>query len=913
MRTLPIDDQKEIILNTIEENPVVIITAETGAGKSTRIPQWFWEEGKKVLVTQPRRIAARSLSYYLAQINSLPWGTQIGYQTGFDRKFSSQTNLLYLTDGVQMLKEIKGQDDYDMLILDEVHEWNLNQEVLVGLVKKKLNTGQLSKSGKKIVIMSATLHTQKLSVFLNQAPVISVPGRGFPVTMFHNHPDFLLSDTVQMIEMDKNILVFQPGKNEIEEFIKLLNTTLDQDKLKAKILPLHSELSIKEQARVFNHFPVPKVVVATDIAQTSLTIDDIDAVIDTGIKKEIRVAKGIEGLYPVDISNSECLQRAGRAGRVKNGQYILCADLSIKDRPAFPEPEIRRLNLESVILRLIKWGLSPLEFPYFHSPRKNLIHKAIKNLKTFGAVTDDEKITPDGTKMAEIPVTIRSSRLLLEAKKSSAQVFDNALKLIAILETKGIVNKEFQGVKYYSAALNSDLINQLFIWNNAKLNRKIISYKKLSLAKDIYRELKNRMGMTNNIPVYTPKKLNVLARSIISAFVDHAYTKSGNFYIRENEERQLDRTSILLSSLPDAIVGMPFDLFIEWVNKNTGEKEKKCLSLISFATEISPKLLADLEPFSYRKEQEIKIEKNLLTVKNTIYFGGNIVFEYNSPPDWNNQTQKKDLIYSIKIWYKKNHQSLKFYSQLEQIRRYFQDVKKILSASQIKIIKRLKTFDFYWENYLFQELKRHLKNGDLLLFFNVHSGFQNINLKKILPDVFIHTLKKMNWPKKIPILDKELPLIYSKNKPYVKLDFTQFEKVKKEQLTLPTGEQVGIILGNRKHHLWDMAVYRFNRWKKLNVFEKKWKNTQKQVKAEDILEIPFPVSFSSGQSKENTPFEFYSAPCIKGEKISLIHFLEKDQAQAYFDKIKPEWEVFLKKHKQQKIKSIFKEKGWKVK
>jgi hypothetical protein len=421
------------------------------------------------------------------------------------------------------------------------------------------------------------------------------------------------------------------------------------------------------------------------------------------------------------------------------------------------------------------------------------------------------------------------------------------------------------------------------------------------------------MGIVKNFPVYSPKNLNVLARAIISAFVDHAYTKSGSLYVKENEERELDRTSILSSSLPDAIVGMPFDLIIEWENKNTGEKEKKCLSLISFATEISPTLLAKLNPFSFKKSQEIRIEKNLLTVKNTIYFGGNVLFEYNSQPEWENQSQEKDLKNSIKIWYKKNHQSFKFHPQLDHLRKYFQDIKKVISASPKKIAKKLKTFDFYWEKYLFQELKKYLKSGDLLLFFNIHSGFQNINLKTIIPDFYIQTLKKMNWPKKITLLDEEFPVLYSKNKPYIKLDFIQFEKIKREQLILPSGEPLGIIFGNRKHQFWDMAVYHFNRWKKLNIFEKKWKNNQKQVRAEDVVDIPFPVSFSSGQSKENIPFVFYSAPRIKGEDIFLIHFMEKDQAQAYFDNIKPEWEVFLKKHKQQKIKTIFKQKGWKVK
>jgi HrpA-like RNA helicase len=909
---LPIEAYRETIEKCTNENPVTIITAETGAGKSTRVPYWFWEKNKKIHVTQPRRIAARSLSYYLSQFTSTRWGQQVGYQTGFDRKFSSRTTLLYLTDGVQMIKQIKGEDEYDILILDEIHEWNLNQEVLIGLIKKGLEKNTFLKKGKRVIVMSATLHAQKLSSFLNQSPVISVPGRGFPVTMTHNHRDFLLSDSVQMIEMGKNILVFQPGKSEIDAFIHLLSQTLEEDKLQAKIFPLHSELPIKDQARVFTHYPVPKVIVATDIAQTSLTIDDIDAVIDSGVKKEIRVIKGIEGLYPVDISHSECLQRAGRAGRVKNGQYILCADFAIIDRPLYPEPEIRRLNLESVVLRLIKWGLSPLEFPFFHSPKKNLIFKAIKQLKTFGAISADKKITADGEKMAELPVSIRGSRLLLEASKSSPEVFDSALKLIAILESKGILKRDEGGTRYYSDGIRSDLLNQLFAWDNAGLNKKAISFKKLALARDVYRELKKRMGVKKGSTRISPESLQLLTRCVLSAFVDRAYLKTGHLYIREGEERSLDRNSVLLPDLPDAVVGMPFDLVIERENRNTGEKEQMILPLITFATELSIKILENLRPFGYQGKQEITLKKNQLIVEKTIAFGEIILFQYASPPDWNDEIQKKILLDSVTGWCERNKLSLKFYIKLEETKRYFNQIKLFFASSGCQMPAKLSSFNFYWRTYLFRELKLHLKTDDLKLFFDIHPGFMNLNLNAILPQPFIQVLKKMKWPRVITISGMGKTIIRIKNRPFIKLTSQQFEKVKKEDLILPTGEELSIILNNRKFFDWDVTVYHFNRWKKQHIFEKKWKKNRKKIRIQDVVDIPFPISFHSGQSKENTPFEFFSAPRIEGKEIYLIHFYDKQKAVDYFESIKNEWKLILLQYKKQEIDSIFREKGWKI-
>ncbi|MCP4157504.1 MAG: ATP-dependent RNA helicase, partial [bacterium] len=469
--TLPIYNKQRLIEESIAKNPVTILTAETGAGKSTRVPLWLWQKGKRVHVTQPRRIAARSLAHYLARLTKTELGNEIGYQTGFDSKQSKATSLLYVTDGVQMIREINGRRNYDVLVLDEVHEWNLNQEILIGLVKKSLMRGAFKKSGKRVVIMSATLQADRLSAYLRNAPVISVAGRGFPVSLHHNNPHFLLPDTAGMVETGHNVLVFQPGKQEIENFSDDLERMLEAEKVKAKILPLHAELTLKDQAEVFEHYSIPKVIVATDIAQTSLTIDDIDAVVDTGTKKELRVVKGIEGLYPVDISEAECMQRAGRAGRVRNGQYFLCSDAGIKERPHFPDPEIQRLNLESVVLRLSKMKISPLNFPFFHAPSKALIFKAIKRLKVLGALTDDGKVTEDGKRMADFPVSLRSARMLLEAHKGNPRVVDSAIKCIAALETRGIINKEFAAEKYTNHAFNSDFLNQLALWGGHLRNR----------------------------------------------------------------------------------------------------------------------------------------------------------------------------------------------------------------------------------------------------------------------------------------------------------------------------------------------------------------------------------------------------------------------------------------------------------
>jgi len=904
---LPIDAFREIIEESIENNIVTILTAETGAGKSTRVPLWAFEKGKKVNITQPRRIAARSLSHFLSRVMGSVWGGKIGYQTGFEKKRSKDTSLLYLTDGVQMINEIRGKLDYDVLILDEIHEWNLNQEVLVGIVRKRLANGFYRKNNKRVVVMSATLQADKLSRFFEDAPVISVRGRGFPVTIHNNGSYFLLSDTVQMVESGKNVLVFLPGKSEIREFIELLKRTLDEDKFKAVVLPLHSGLTIKEQSKVFSHYSHPKVVVATDIAQTSLTIDDIDAVIDNGVKKEIHNIKGIEGLYPVETSKSDCLQRAGRAGRVKDGTYVLCSDIPMEERDEFPEPEIRRLNLESVVLRLLKWGISPVDFPYFHSPKKNLIYKAIEKLKVFGAVSEDNKITKDGKRMADFPVSIRSARLLMEVEKSSPATLDMGLKIIAILESKGITGKDFAGEKLYSGLWFSDLINQLYLWDSASKFRKLVNFKNLSQAKDIYKELKNRLSVDKG---KSQKKGEVnykeLYKGILSSFLDHVYTKTGKSYFRDEEERQLDRKSILFESLPDMVVGFPFDLVIEKDNRFTGEKEKFTLSLLTFSSEVSFSLLDELKPFSYEKKEEVIIEKDTVSFFNTIYFGGKCLSRFSSNPDMSDPDVRKRIAPMVLKWWNENGDNYSLSEKRSELGKLLEEVKK-------RVKYKFHSFDKCWTDYILKKTEEDLNTPDLNIFFSFHKDFHCVTLADILPLQIIDELKKKKWPKAVTVSGNKNDIRYIKGKPFIQMEFTDFEVIEKSDILLPTGEVCGLLLDKRMFQDWDYAVYGFNRWKKIKVFKEKWEKERKEAHMDTLVDIPFPVEFVGGKGKGKEKFLFYSVPEIDGDKVFLKHFFEKETAEKHFNSIEDKWLNFIKRYKNRKIEDIFNKKGWKVK
>ena len=922
---LPIDDYRREIERAIAGNPVVILTAETGAGKSTRVPWWLWQAGKKVHVTQPRRIAARALSNYLARSCNVAWGQEIGYQTGLESNKSPATTLLYLTDGVQMVREIQGHRDYDVLVLDEIHEWNLNQEVLVGQVKKNLDDGVFRRSGKRALIMSATLKARQISAFLHHAPVITVPGRGFPVECQRRHPCFLLPDAATLLEEGHNVLLFQPGKGEIDDTIQNLKDLLDHDGSKAVILPLHSELSINEQAKVFKNYPLPKAVVATDIAQTSLTIDDIDAVIDSGIKKEVRLVSGIEGLYPTEISASECRQRAGRAGRVKKGCYILCSERGIEDRLDFPEPEIRRLNLESVVLRMFKWGLSPLEFSFFHKPNRGLMLKAIQSLKTFGALSADaeNRVTADGRRMADLPLSLRSARLLLEAEKGGPRVIDRALKVIAIFETRGVVSKEFNGENYSPSPFKSDLLNQLDLWEDRRNNGRLISGKKSALAQEIYSELRRRLdsakgaaagardprrGGARPVP-RGPLTLNEqkhLFRAILSCFCDGVYFKGEGIYWREGEERQIERTSILNGARPEMVVGLPFDLVINREDPRTGNKEEKYIPLLTFCSEISLQQLEELRPFSYEKRRRVALHEDKLTVSEEIFFGSRLVRAVPVEPDWKQPGEQHRVLTLAIEWFEKNYALLPGCGEIEKNRAWFAEAERALG-------EKLPLFDPSLREYLYRQLRRSLKIDDLRFFFQFHPALQRLSLRQLLPFRSLKKLKDAHWPGCLEIKGMEIPIAYLDGRPFLKLDHAQFHRLEAGDIRLPSGEEPGFLLQEEKYGGWTEAAAAYNDMLKEQIFQRKWQDVKKNVQVGDILEVPFPLAFQGGNGKDNAVFEFYSAPAFEDDQVVLVHFRRLEEAQAHFAALSGRWEERKTRHRKESMDNIFRGKGWKVK
>ncbi len=243
--TLPITDYQKQILESVTAHPVTIITAETGAGKSTQVPQYFMTDPRfndyRIIHTQPRRLAARTVSARVAEEMDVMFGTQVGYRTAHEHRDSPDTRCLFVTDGLALVREIlHGDHRPKILILDEVHEWNLNMEVLIAWVKVQLAQG----ADYKVVIMSATMESDKLATFFNGANVIQVPGRQFAVE--DRPPSFdLITDVTDLLNEGHNVLVFQPGKAEISRTIQ----DLEDRHLRAVVLPLHGELPPHEQAR----------------------------------------------------------------------------------------------------------------------------------------------------------------------------------------------------------------------------------------------------------------------------------------------------------------------------------------------------------------------------------------------------------------------------------------------------------------------------------------------------------------------------------------------------------------------------------------------------------------------------------------------------------------------------------------
>lgn len=584
---LPITAFREQIVEAVKSNPVLVITAETGAGKSTQVPQYLLDEGYDLVVTQPRRLAARTVAQRVAEEIGEELGGTVGYRTAVDRRDSPSTRCLFCTDGLALVRELMGTNK-GILVLDEVHEWNENMEVLVAWAKRQIEAG----TDFKVVLMSATLEAEKLAAFYNGVPVISVPGRLFPVEL-RKPSSRLVDDVAALVRENRNVLVFQPGKQEIIDTV----SALEQMQVVAEILPLHGELTPEEQAKCFKHYGRPKVVVSTNVAQTSVTIDDIDAVVDSGMERRIELVDGVEGLYLKPISLADATQRKGRAGRTKVGIYI--DHCSSSSRPDFPVAEIMRKRLDQTVLRLAIAGFDMEELEFFHQPAKSEIHDAKRVLVSLGCLTADGQITKIGRLVNRLPVSVQYGRMLVEADRLG--VVDDVLTVAAILEQGGITvpppsrnqpdRPDWR--RMVPDETESDVMGQLAVWEMAEdmtkdeMHEKGVSLRKFFRAKEIRQHLAQAVKQFFKFGS-TGRREDIL-KAVCAGMVDHLYKGLyGSYRNGEGIDRELGTASLVRGA--DWLVGKPFDLQIKT------RRGSMTLKLIELASKVDPMWLVEIAP-----------------------------------------------------------------------------------------------------------------------------------------------------------------------------------------------------------------------------------------------------------------------------------------------------------------------------
>ncbi|MEK8052383.1 ATP-dependent RNA helicase HrpA [Ideonella sp. DXS22W] len=449
--SLPVSARRDEIAHALREHQVVIVCGETGSGKTTQLPKIAlelgrgWGAGGNGLIghTQPRRIAASSVAKRIAEELNSPLGEVVGFKVRFNDRLQPGASVKLMTDGI-LLAETQGDPDlraYDTLIIDEAHERSLNIDFLLGYLRQLLPR----RPDLKIVVTSATIDAERFANHFasrhGPAPVIQVSGRLFPVEQrwrpFEESREYgmdeAIADAVDELWRDGpgDILVFLPGEREIRDATDHLHKHLArQHKFGGsggpapEILPLFARLSQAEQDRVFNPGNGRRIVLATNVAETSLTVPGIRYVIDSGQARVKRYSfrNKVEQLQVEAISQAAANQRAGRCGRVSNGVCIrLYDEKGFNERPRFTDPEILRSSLAGVILRMKSLRLGAVDqFPFIEPPRAKAIADGYALLNELGAVDDDNELTPTGNALSRLPLDPRVGRMILEAKEREA-------------------------------------------------------------------------------------------------------------------------------------------------------------------------------------------------------------------------------------------------------------------------------------------------------------------------------------------------------------------------------------------------------------------------------------------------------------------------------------------------------------
>lgn len=495
---LPILDKREEILTALRAHQVIIVCGETGSGKSTQLPKLCLELGRGVDGyighTQPRRLAARSIAERLAYELHSPLGQQVGYKVRFKDQVGINSYIKVMTDGILLAET---QTDrlfhrYDTLIIDEAHERSLNIDFILGYLRHILP----SRPDLKIIITSATIDPQRFAHFFNNAPIIEVSGRSYPVDIRYRPrspdadnvtPDIAHAVVNAVAELHQDgpgdVLVFLPGERDIRQTAEALRK---QHPPHTEILPLYARLSIGEQQRIFAPHHGQRIVLATNVAETSITVPGIRYVIDTGQARISRYSyrNKIQRLPIEKISQASAKQRAGRCGRVAAGICIrLYDELDFNSRPAFTDPEILRTNLASVILQMYALRLGKIEhFDFLEQPDDKQIRDGYRLLEEIGALHDNQ-LTPIGKQLTTLPLDPRLGRIVLAARDGHCLqeilIIVSGLSIQDPRERPSDKQQQAQQAHAVFADKKSDFIALLNLWHFYQEQRQHLSKNKL--------------------------------------------------------------------------------------------------------------------------------------------------------------------------------------------------------------------------------------------------------------------------------------------------------------------------------------------------------------------------------------------------------------------------------------------------
>ena len=488
---LPVSRRREEILDAMRSSRVVVVVGETGSGKTTQLPKMALElsreEGRRGRVgcTQPRRLAATSVARRVAEEMGAAEGGLVGYQVRFAEKLSDQTAIKFMTDGILLAETQRDRllRQYDTLIIDEAHERSLNIDFILGYLNQLLE----KRRDLRVVISSATLDAGRFSEFYRNAPVVQVEGRAFPVED-HFLPGtdneelrYHVARAVEWIsDLDDqgDILIFLPGEREIRDCANLLE---GRDFLNTEVLPVFARLSLQQQQRVFQSSPRRRIVLATNVAETSITIPGIVYVVDSGLARISRFNPGrqVQRLQVEQISQASARQRRGRCGRVRDGVCVrLYDEYDLENAAEFTDPEIRRSSLAGVVLRMKALKLGDIrEFPFLDPPSPRAVAEGFRTLEEVGAIDSRQgELTEVGRSLARLPLDPRLGKMLLEARHR--KVLGELIVIVAGLSVMDVRERpsEKEGKADEAHAIFddpiSDFLSLLNIWHALRDFRK---------------------------------------------------------------------------------------------------------------------------------------------------------------------------------------------------------------------------------------------------------------------------------------------------------------------------------------------------------------------------------------------------------------------------------------------------------